>query len=111
MRALSAAGVVEIWERGADQHPVDRALTVLAACLEEAPRDLAAASIGQRDAALMRVHERLFGGELRVFAECPACAERLEYGLSIGDLLAAPALTQAEFDASVEGFHLRLRVP
>ena len=111
MRALSAADVVGVWERGAEQHPVDRALTVLAACSGDLREELERASIGRRDAGLMQVHEHLFGGEVRVYAECPACSERLEYGVPIRELLAGPDHSEAEFTMTAGGLALRLRLP
>jgi hypothetical protein len=88
MRALSASEMIVIWERGAAQHPVDRALTLLEACCGEPRERLAQASIGQRDALLLLVHQQLFGDVLQAFAECPQCRERLEYSLSTREIAA-----------------------
>jgi hypothetical protein len=82
MRCLSASELVEVWERCLDQHPVERALTLLGACSGEGWDDLAALAIGERDARLLAVFERLFGPVLNAFVECPRCAERLEYSVS-----------------------------
>jgi hypothetical protein len=86
MRALSASEMIAIWERGAAQHPVDRALTLLEACCGEPRERLAQASIGQRDALLLLIHQQLFGDVLQAFAECPQCRERLEYSLSTREI-------------------------
>jgi hypothetical protein len=59
---------------------------MLAAWTGEPREDLAALSIGQRDAKLFEMYEHLFGPELEAFAECPACGERLEYSLTTRDL-------------------------
>ena len=88
MRSLSASQLMDVWERAANQHPVDRALTLLAACCEESRTELAALSIGQRDARLLEACDRLFGPSLEAFAQCPQCGERLEYSLSTRDLTA-----------------------
>ena len=86
MRALSAAQVVGVWERGLDQHPIDRALTMLEAGSGQ-PRDrLAALTIGRRDASLLELHNLTFGGALNAFTQCPQCAERLEYSVSVAQL-------------------------
>jgi hypothetical protein len=93
MRCLSASELVDVWERCLDQHPVDRALALLAACSGNGRDELAALAIGQRDAQLLAVFEHLFGPVLNAFVECPACAERLEYSISTQDLV-LPSQTQ-----------------
>lgn len=93
MRALSASEMIAIWERGSAQHPVDRALTLLEACCGEPRERLAQASIGQRDALLLLVHQQLFGDVLQAFAECPQCRERLEYSLPTREIAARSSQT------------------
>src|SRR6266702_2021882 len=91
MRGLLAQELLYIWERGLQQHPVDRALTILAMALPEMPRDeLLALSVGQRDTHLLAVREATFGSQLAGFAECPACQERLEFVFDVADIRAAP---------------------
>jgi hypothetical protein len=113
MKFLSEADVIAMWERGAGQHPADRALTLLAACCGESPAQLALLSLGQRDGRLLKLYAQLYGDKLSAFAECPQCAERLEYELSAHELGAsatstasADALSLAEGDVL-----LRLRLP
>jgi hypothetical protein len=65
---------------------VERALTLLSACAEEPFDALLELTVGQRDARLVAIYERLFGETLHAFAECPQCAERLEYSMSTRDL-------------------------
>jgi len=113
MRALSASEIVAVWERGCTQHPVDRALTLLEACCGE-PRDhLALASIGQRDAMLLLVHQHLFGDALHAFAQCPQCGQHLEYSLSAREVAARSSHTVEEEHLRVtEGeMQLQLRRP
>ncbi len=93
MHGLSAQELLLIWEVGLRQHPVDRALTILALALPEAPRaELLALSIGQRDAHLLAVREGTFGAQLAGFAECLACQERLEFVLDVADIRAMPQI-------------------
>jgi len=95
MRSLSASQLVEVWERGVNQHPVDRALTLLSACCEETTAELAELSIGRRDARLLEAYERIFGPTLEGFAQCPQCGEQFEYRLSTRELaLPLPATEQ-----------------
>lgn len=82
MRPLSDHEVLRVWETGLAQHPVDRALTILAAALPETDRNrLAAMSVGQRDGYLIDIREASFGTGLSGVAECPECEELLEWAL------------------------------
>src|SRR5262245_19931164 len=90
MRPLSASELLGVWERGMAQHPLDRALTLLAACSGEPCDSLASLSIGRRDARLLQVYEQIFGTSLAAFAECPSCRERLEYTVSVRDMALTP---------------------
>lgn len=112
MRSLSARELVELWELGQGQDPVERALSLLAACSSDDREALARLSIGRRDARLLEVHERLFGSTIDAFAECPRCAERLEYSLSTRELL-APADTPEgpELTLQAGDMAMRLRLP
>jgi len=114
MRIPSNSDLIAIWERGAGEHPVDRALALLSACSpSESREELARLNIGTRDARLFEIYERLFGPALHAFAYCPACNEPLEYTLSTHELTAStssptdpPPLTLN--DGSIS---LRLRLP
>ena len=90
MRPLSAQDLLRVWEVGENQHPLDRALTLLAAACPELTWDeLAALSVGQRDARLFTIREQTSGPRLNGFAECPRCAERLEFDVAVADLRVA----------------------
>jgi hypothetical protein len=105
--------LIDLWERCAGQHPVDRALAVIGAFSGAGQDECARASVGARDAILLRIYERLFGGSLDAFAECPACGERLEYSLSIRDLLAADSDVDLACEITLEtgDVWLRMRLP
>jgi hypothetical protein len=110
MRGLSAAEILAVWETGARQHPVDRALTVLAAFSGKSRQELARESVGRRDAGLLDAYRSLFGQELEAFAECPECGERLEYSIP------APVHTddpqeQHAIEFSEGHLALRMRLP
>jgi hypothetical protein len=140
MRGLLAQELLYIWEAALRQHPVDRALTILAISLPEMPRDdLLALSIGQRDAYLLAIRERTFGSQLAGFAECPTCQERLEFMLDVGDIRVVPEIedgtagamnrnptdllpdyfvkvhnrapTNQVHEVTIEGYDLRFRLP
>ena len=86
MRIPSDSELIAIWERASGEHPVDRALMLLSACSGESLEELAVLSVGSRDARLLEIYECFFGSTLDAVAECPACAEALEYSLSTRDL-------------------------
>jgi hypothetical protein len=112
--SLSEQNLIQIWERGLRQHPIDRALTILAAALPDLTWDeLAALSIGQRDCYLLELWERSFGDRLDSYAECPHCAERLEFSLSAAALRGS---VQSETIEPVHGwtqneYAIRFRLP
>lgn len=90
MRALSAAELLDIWERGQARSPAQRALVLLTAACSDTPADLLAKlSIGQRDACLLTLREWIFGPQLDCLVICPECSERLELALDVADIRVA----------------------
>ncbi len=97
MRLLSASDLLDIWERGAGETPVEQALVILAAVFPQASRDaLAGLTIAQRDVALFHLRELTFGSQLKGLADCPACRERLELAFDANDLRSANLLPAGE---------------
>jgi uncharacterized protein YbaR (Trm112 family) len=91
MRALSAAELFEVWERGQGQSAAQRALLLLAlACEETPPEHLARLSIGRRDSDLLALRKQTFGPELVSMVACPACGSQLEFRLHADDIRANP---------------------
>jgi hypothetical protein len=114
MRPLSAHDLLKVWEVGEGQHPLDRALLLLAAAYPELTWDeLAALSIGQRDARLLTLRERTSGPNLNGFAECPRCAERLIFDVAVADLLVGvePEAGDEARELVTEDLTLRFRLP
>jgi len=113
MRPLSAQEVIEVWEAGENQHLVDRALTLLvAACPEQTRDELAALSVGRRDASLLTLRARTFGPRLKSFIECPRCSERLEFELAVSDLLVVdPEVLEAEYELLAGDLRMHFRLP
>ena len=87
MDSLSAAKLLEVWERGAKSVPVGRALLLLGADDAARSEQLAQLSIGQRDARLLELRAQTFGPLLSCLGTCPACRENLEWTLNVTDLL------------------------
>ncbi len=110
MRCISASDLLSAWEKALDCAPLDRGLALLSLCSDESPASLAQLGIGRRDARLLDLYAQLFGDTLEAFAECPVCAERLEYSLSAQDFAAQPGPCDA-LTLIADGFHLQLRVP
>lgn len=114
MRSLSAQQIVQVWELGQRQHFLDRAITMLAmACPEQTVSDLAALSIGQRDAYLLRLRELTFGDKFTSYAVCPRCGERLESTLNVSNFRIVelqPLQTQI-YQCEIDGFDLQFRLP
>jgi hypothetical protein len=90
---------------------VERALLLLSVCVEEHAASLPTLSIGQRDAHLVALYQRLFGDTLNAFAECPACGERLEYSVATRDLDVTPSSADADLDLVSGELQIRLRFP
>ena len=115
---LMGEALLRVWEAGARQHPIDRAVTILAASHEDVPPDrLAALTVGHRNAALLDLREATFGPTLRGFVACPTCGEHLEVALDAPVIRSAayPAPGNAEAQPAgafeVEGWTVRFRVP
>jgi hypothetical protein len=84
MHSLSASDLLNIWEAGTGQTPVEQALIMLHAALPNTTTDtLAKLTIGQRDALLLHLRRLTFGPQLQGVADCPECHERLELGFDV----------------------------
>jgi hypothetical protein len=83
VHALTPQQILMVWEAGFAQHSVERALTILLHASDgESESALAELPIGERDRRLLHVREQTFGRALDAYAECKACGERLEFGLT-----------------------------
>lgn len=113
MRSLTANDIVRFWELGSRQDSAEQAVTMLAATFpERSHEDLLHLSLGQRNARLLDVRDRLFGPEIQGFAECQNCGERLEFTLSSDAIRDGGPVedSNAEFDLEAEGYALRFRL-
>jgi hypothetical protein len=113
MHALSDSELLDAWERGLAQAPVQRALTLLAAACPETTLDaLAELAIGQRDACLLRLRERIFGPRLSGLAACPACGDRVELAFDIADIrVTSEADPNEQMTLHLDGYEVRFRLP
>jgi hypothetical protein len=126
MRALSAAELLAVWDRGLVQPLGQRALLLLTAAYPEVrPETLARLSIGQRNACLLTLREWTFGRQLESLTNCPVCHERLELNFAVADVrvaeapptvaLALPAAGEQgqgeEYILEHSGYRVRFRLP
>lgn len=122
MRALSEEDLIRVWEIGIDQHPLDRAITLLAAVLPEtAIADLHQLTIGQRDGLLLLLYERTFGPQLSGRSVCPDCQEIVEFILRVADVRLPTASEQTTGEPTTreqttreivaDGYTLTFRLP
>ncbi len=87
MQALSALELLAAWERGLAQRPVERATTLLAVASPDASAGaLARLSVGQRDANLLALRERVFGPTMVSLVTCPGCGQRLDLTFTGADV-------------------------
>jgi hypothetical protein len=116
MQSLSAEQILAVWETARPQHALDRALTILAAVTPGASRAaLADLPIGERDARLLELRALVFGAHAEGFAECPRCAERIEFPLD-GAILrgrepSPPSDVRPCYETETNGTTLRFRLP
>lgn len=112
MRSLSAAELLNVWEQGLAQLPVQRALTLLvAACPEIPSEDLARLSIGQRDALLLTLREWLFGSQVQSVATCPVCGDRLELCFQVADIRVDTSNPVETCSLQVADYEVQFRLP
>jgi hypothetical protein len=113
MRSLSAAEILEAWERGSAQSPHRRALELLSHVYPEATANsLSGLSIGQRDAELLALRERTFGPEMAAMAVCPQCGRQSDITLNTAEMrfIAIPEPVQT-MELTMAGYDLRFRLP
>jgi hypothetical protein len=111
--ALTAADLLNVWERGRCQSPVDRALSVLALGNSEAePDDLAELTIGERDARLLELRGNVFGPRIAGRADCPACGQSIEMNFTVSEVQTVPASEVPETWAAKFGkYEINFRLP
>lgn len=110
---LTASQILEVWEQGRAQIPVQRALSLLALALPDlSPRDLENCGIGRRDRELLALRQRIFGPRITASATCPACGEIVEADFAVSDVLASAPIDRGEpFRFCTGEFELQFRLP
>lgn len=113
MRTLTNVELLNVWERGLGQRPVQRALSLLATACPETPLDeLARMTIGRRDEALLVLRERTFGPRLVGLASCPECSEWIELMFEASQIRVEPSGEPPETLALCDsGWRVQFRLP
>ena len=115
MRLLTASELLQIWEMGIDSSVLNSGIQLLNIAYNmPGIQDAAQLSIGERDARLLLMREKLFGKQLVSKAQCPKCAETVEWEMSTTEmLLQSPQLDSQPkiFELEIENFHLQFRLP
>ena len=115
MKPPEAGDLLNTWEKGLNQAPLQRALILLGAAYPEtSPEQLAKLTIGQRDQQLLRFRQTLFGQQLSSTAVCPECNGRLEWEDRVEKFLAVSdddLLTGREFELNTDDYSLHFRLP
>jgi hypothetical protein len=113
MSLLAPTDLIGAWEQARGLHQVDQALVLLAVGQPETVHeDLASLSIGERDLRLIALREQVFGPRLNCLADCPRCAERVEFTCSTAELRTPPAsgatALELEIDLTQGGQRVKL---
>ena len=111
--APTAADLLNVWERGRSQSPVDRALSLLQVATRESPREaLAQFGIGRRDAELLKLREKIFGSRMTGHANCPACGQQMEMNFTVAEVQATPLPELPETCTEIFGeYEISFRLP
>ena len=113
MLALNASSLLTAWEQGVSQHPLQRAVRLLALAWPQRTSDeWARVSIGERDRQLLQLRDELFGSKFEAVATCPICSERLELMFDKRDLLTQGTQEITEWQQlECAGFDVSYRLP
>ena len=108
MPALTASEMLELWDRGADCHPLDRSVLLAAAARPElAPDAVADLPLGAVTDSQLAVRIETFGPRLTGYVDCVRCGERLELALDAAAILASTKARARSREIEVAGRRLR----
>src|SRR3954454_13343306 len=112
MPGMSAASILDLWDRAERLDPVERALA-LAAGGDPAggTAEAAALPLGRRDARLLRLRTELAGETLEATAPCPQCGEVVEFAADANELLAREDGEASAGRIEERGFVVSWRLP
>lgn len=113
MKGVSAAELLDVWEQGLHQPPIQRALSLLTIAYPNIPfEQLSTLTIGQRDSLLLNVREGLFGPQMASVVPCPACGEQLELNFAVADIRVAPERAPtSQLVVRMDDYQVQFRLP
>lgn len=111
MSTLDAAYLLDAWEIALGEPPALRLLALLSAVESQPVEVLAQLSIGQRDAHLLVLREKIFGKEVTAVARCPQCDDYLELNFQIDDVRLEPTAFSEPLAVHVDGCEILFRMP
>jgi hypothetical protein len=113
MNILSAAELLNVWERGLGRSHFQKALILLAtSCSDLSPGYLAELSIGQRDYLLLMLRKLTFGPSVIGLTNCSECGEALELKFDLSEILIRPKAKQERtFSYCCAGYEVIFRLP
>lgn len=113
MHALTASGLLRVWERGAGQSSVRQTLSLLAEAIPKtAVSELARLPIGRRDALLLALREQLFGPRVQTVVVCPQCQDHLDLIFDVGQIrVPLKSDPHEEFVCDVDDYQVTFRLP
>lgn len=110
MTPWTAAQLMDVWERGARLHPLDRTLLALTASSDSADAaQLADLPVGELRRRALALGCALFGTTLEGEAVCDGCGERHEVSPPVDAILTAPLAEAGPVQLALEGHRVTLR--
>jgi len=111
MRPLTSAELIQLWERGHDMTPVQRAVALAeAASDEETGPPVADLALGERDRRLMLLRRQLFGAQISGVVSCGKCGAVLDVAFDLDLLMAGDTTTTTPVTVRWDDKELRCRV-
>lgn len=112
MPSLAGRDLLDLWDQALGLGPVERA-RVLAGAGAGADDDGARRlTLGEANAALLRLRAAVAGPTMEAVAGCPACGETVEWTLAVADLLALDGGPRpGPVPIEVAGWHVRWHAP
>src|SRR4051794_37647676 len=110
---VTASSLLNAWEKGEREHPLQRGLTLLQLAEPDASMQaLAELSLGECNRRLFALRGMLIGSLFEAVAPCPACGEQLEMSFTAEQIVAETPDLQAD-SITIEhgGYTVRVRLP
>jgi hypothetical protein len=109
---LEPRELLDLWEAGSTQHPVRRAVTLLAAARGGPAAEAAEFDIGTRDVLLAGLLGSVSGGQVPACADCPCCGAGLDVPVDVTAVAALPVHEPGEqLSVLVSGTEVPFRLP